>query len=414
MSSASQFWTRNYQDAMVWAKFRRNVLLAAVGTFVGYSLGTAHFLSKRFDREFTTEDFQKRVLKYGVEKKPPPGVYKELTEEEKEKQKILSERDRHTSRTYKGSNSFDALRARAYKPDKLDLSLLDGFQRPVISVNTALYLESSRSPLCVWDEAAATLSPGDLILTKGTGSMSWKITNLTYPWTNFDPWSLKYSHVSVVVDVDRSKDPPDVWVLEAADNRDGNLPSRDGKVRHAQVQVVNAADRLFSVHPDEKVNWFQDSLLGKVYYTFFAEPPSEEKRYWNRRCFSRAAVRRLEGFEWTAESKKKLEEFLQKNVGRPMDKSPLLSLAQLKPSLYNRKNPEEISCTELILDMYKYVGAVVGDDIDLRDNSMDHLIKKSLTYIPYHFTPKGERMYPIIWKQRKTHLGPEEKVLMNW
>lgn len=421
--SKSRWASETYMDALEWKRFRRNVVLAAIGTYVGYSLLSAKFLDGKFDQEFCTEDFKKRVLKIGVKKEPPAGAVKVLTQDEKDKIR-LREPDPNV-RNYKGSNTFDAIRARAFVPDKVDTALLDGFQRPVLTVSTALYLESQRSPASFWDDTASTLNPGDIILMKGTGKMSWRIANLTYPWTNFDPWALKYTHVSVVVDVDRTKDPADVWILEAVDNSDASVPSRDGVVRHRQVQVVNARDRLFSLRPDDKLGRFENSILGKIAYTFFLPPPSEEYKIWKTRCYSRASCRRLEGFEWTPERRASLKNFVDKNVGRPIDRSPLVSVAQLGPEYYTRKNPEEITCTELLVDLYKELGAAVNEeefkrrqteatkyDVDLE--TLKHLWKVSYTYIPYHFTPKGERSYPISWTSRFTHLGPEEKLLMNW
>ena len=127
----------------------------------------------------------------------------------------------------------------------------------------------------------------------------------------------------------------------------------------------------------------------------------------------------------TEEKKKILDQFVEKNVGRPMDKSPLVSLAQIGHQFYRRSNPEAVTCTELIIDLYKELDAAVGEaefkrradeakkfDVDMK--TLNHLWKVSYTYIPYHFTPKGERSWPVSWTRRFTHLGPEEKILMNW
>lgn len=428
----SQFFTRNHHESSYWSKYRGNLVLVSTAFFATYSLGTARYLQKRFDLEYMTEPYQLRVL----------GTNSKRRDTEEDPTAVPPMRGRTSSSSrYRWDTSL--------RPDVKDIDLLDGMARPAVTTSSAIFLESVRTPVRRWDDLAATTNVGDVLLVKGTGTMSWRITNLCYAWRLWEPWALRYSHASIVVDVDRSKSPPDVWVLEAVDNRDANLPSRDGVVRHKRVQIVNAKDRLFSLRdenssdPNSRSNGVMQQIASAWRWLKGMPPETEEQRAHRRRCYSRAAFRRLEraptadmspthrltGCVLSDEQLQKVAVFASKNVGRPIDASALLALAQIDPSYYKRgpERESEISCTELIVDLYKEIGLVFTDQrLDAEKNArvkssideaatgggFQHLRKPSLTYIPYHFTPKGEREWPLSWTERGTRLGPEEKILM--
>lgn len=223
-----------------------------------------------------------------------------------------------------------------------------------------------------WSQVEPTLCEGDIVLLMGTGMTSWKIIMAQFAYSCMQPAALRYSHVAVVVEPaqlerwpsqsaattsmetsmhNRSLSPAgtiaDILrnersmlqrkqkrgavIMEAIDNCDVNAPDVNGKVRHECVQLVEAKHRLFG-------------------------------REGERWCYNRFAVRRLKGFEWTPQRKRLLRAFINENVGRPMDKSPLLVLSFIHPRLYEwtgaRATGREVSCGELIVDLYKWCGVI--------------------------------------------------------
>ncbi|ESL07659.1 hypothetical protein TRSC58_04648 [Trypanosoma rangeli SC58] len=238
-----------------------------------------------------------------------------------------------------------------------------------------LFQPHEEYPLEDWSEVEPTLREGDVVLLMGTGITSWKISTAQFVYSLMRPAALRFSHASVVVEPaqlerwssqsfvpttgvsveasegrrqllssctiadmlqrERSmrhrKQKRGAILLEAVDNLDINAPDVDGKVRHECVQLVEAKRRLFG-------------------------------REGERWCYSRVAVRRLKGFEWTPQRKRLLRSFISENVGRPMDKSPLMILSFIHPKLYEwtggRRQGTEISCSELIVDLYKHCGVI--------------------------------------------------------
>lgn len=164
-------------------------------------------------------------------------------------------------------------------------------------------------------------------------------------------------------------------MLEAVDNKDVQCPDIDGTVRHDQVQIVAVRDRVYGKEGD-------------------------------RPCYHRFAIRRLQGFEWTPERREKLQQFLASHVGRSMDKSPLIMLSFVHPKLYDWFAPRlhnEIACSELIVELYKAVGAI-------DENANGPMRRSAIQVAPYHFAEGNEKVLEL------THgvsLGPEMKIPMR-
>ncbi|RHW71044.1 hypothetical protein DPX39_080018100 [Trypanosoma brucei equiperdum] len=259
-----------------------------------------------------------------------------------------------------------------------------------------LFSPLEEHPLEEWSLVEPTLREGDIILMMGTGEISSKITAAQYVYSGMRAAALRYSHVAVVVepahfdrlrsrrtsfayDIRNNSDNGSsrsnnnsvdgniadsvnaeyggmlltrplsagimgegqslferrprrgAVIMEAIDNIDVNAPDVNGHVRHNCVQLVEASRRLFGRH-DEK---------------------------W---CYRRFAVRRLKGFEWTPQRKRLLREFINENVGRPLDTNSALMLSYIHPRLYEwvggRPHGNEISCGELIVDLYKHCGVI--------------------------------------------------------
>jgi hypothetical protein len=428
-----------------WKRFRRNVYVSAVATFVGYSFSSAHFLAKRFDAEFMSDDFKRRLATPAVtgsaalaadsassssSSAAAPGI-----------QPAAAADGDDVPEHQAGSSMFDAWRGRKFRADKVDTSLFDNFQRPAITVSSAMYLESQRSPLSHWDDAARSANVGDILLLSSADRTSWRAGNALYAMRLYDPWALRFSHAALVVDVDRTRDPPELYILEAAANADADVAGRDGVVRRNQVQIVSARERVFSedaelqradhariaarrLRDEQRAAAVAEGGIGGALTALvdrsrnhFFPPASDESFEVARRCFRRAAFRRLEGFEWTPERRAALAAFAEKQVGRPLDASLGTLLAQIHTSLYRRADHADagVAPAELIVDALRAVGAVVGDDTPARAYfDADAHVQASVRWTPSHLTPKLERERPLIWASRFTHLGPEEKVLMFW
>ncbi|KEG09590.1 hypothetical protein DQ04_04981040 [Trypanosoma grayi] len=268
------------------------------------------------------------------------------------------------------------------------LCILVGLQQA--QAVAALFQPHEDYPLEEWSQVERTLREGDIVLMMGTGVTSWKITTAQFVYSLMQPAALRYSHVAVVVEPaqlerwplrpmssttatvekaeygyaavtplsssssssssstaaasttiadilrdERSmlqrKQKRGAIIMEVVDNVDVNAADVNGKVRHECVQVLEANRRLFG-------------------------------RDGERWCYSRFAVRRLKGFEWTPQRKRLLRTFINENVGRPLDKSPLLMTSFIHPRLYEwtgaRRRGTEISCAEMIVDLYKFCGVI--------------------------------------------------------
>jgi hypothetical protein len=282
-------------------------------------------------------------------------------------------------------------------------------------------------PMEEWERVEPTLREGDVVLLMGTGSMSWKICNAAFVIARLKAASIRYSHVGVVVQpaemeskassllrsVSNSKAaykqevmarvaaghaPPKVvrgaLMLEAVDNKDINCPDWKGQVRHDSVQVVEVSKRAFGSQGD-------------------------------RPCYHRFAVRRLQGFEWTPDRRDQLRRFIDDHVGQTMDKSPKLMLAFILPSVYdwlNVRTSNEISCSELIADLYKAVGVIqkrvqmaqVPDPaksggVAIAEVPYDR--RRSLEISPAHFAEGLER--GVLDFAAGVGLGPEVRIPMK-
>ncbi|EAN87023.1 hypothetical protein C3747_15g71 [Trypanosoma cruzi] len=308
----------------------------------------------------------------------------------------------------------------------------------------ALFQPHEEYPLEEWSKVEPTLREGDVVLLMGTGITSWKIAIAQFAYSLMRPAALRFSHVAVVVEpaqlerwsahslsstaasVDASgrcrplfssgtiadvlhrersmlqrKQKRGVILMESVDNLDIHAPDVDGKVRHECVQLVEANHRLFG-------------------------------REGDRWCYNRFAVRRLKGFEWTPERKRRLRMFISENVGRPMDKSSLLVLCYIHPKLYEwtgaRSKGTEISCGELIVDLYKFCGVIQkrmrmvpvtdahaqsdGDVVINPDGSMSrpewYYRRPSIQTAPYHFAEDME--VGVLDFAEGISLGPEVRM----
>ncbi|KAH9599874.1 hypothetical protein LSM04_000317 [Trypanosoma melophagium] len=257
----------------------------------------------------------------------------------------------------------------------------------------SLFVPHEEFPLEEWAQVEPTLREGDVVLMMGTGSTSRRITWAQFAYSLMRPAALRYSHVGVVVEPAQferwplyrpsttsasttnntastststagvttmagrdamehggrlststiadmlrderlrlqRKQKRGVVMMEVVDNLDVNAPDVNGQVRHECVQLVEASRRLFG-------------------------------REGERWCYNRFAIRRLKGFEWTPQRKGLLRQYVNENVGRPLDKSPLLVLSFIHPKLYEwtgaRRTGREISCAEMIVELYKHCGVI--------------------------------------------------------
>lgn len=275
-----------------------------------------------------------------------------------------------------------------------------------------------------WAKVEPTLREGDIVLLMGTGSMSWKICNTAYVISRLKAASIRYSHVGVVVQPAEMESKPSVFrsssgkstqyknevlarvaasnavpkvvrgalMLEAVDNKDINCPDWQGTVRHDSVQVVEIGKRAFG-------------------------------KQGERPCYHRFAVRRLQGFEWTPDRRDKLRRFIDNHVGQPMDKSPKLMIAFMFPKLYDWlqvRSSNEVSCSELIADLYKAVGVIqkrvqpakVVDDTTggFSTAEIPYEPRRSLEVSPAHFAEGLEK--GVLDFAAGVGLGPEVRMPM--
>nr|CCC91950.1 conserved hypothetical protein [Trypanosoma congolense IL3000] len=339
------------------------------------------------------------------------------------------------------------------------------------SVVDGLFSPAEDHPLEDWALVEPTLREGDIVLMMGTGSVSAMITAAQFLYSGMHASALCYSHVAVVVepvqydrwrlrrrspslgcidgdsgasggtvemtDAERGllmakpfptgllteeqflpgrRPKRGAVIMEAIDNTDVNAVDVNGVVRHGCVQLVEASRRVFG-------------------------------RRDGRWCYRRFAVRRLKGFEWTPHRKRLLRDFINENVGRPLDTNNALVLSYIHPRLYEwlggRPRGTEVSCGELIVDLYKYCGVIrrrvrpaatngdavgnapstslaaallpassgpdPGGDKDLeRESVEEYYARPSITTAPYQFA-EGEEVGVLDFAEGIS-LGPEVRL----
>ena len=187
---------------------------------------------------------------------------------------------------------------------------------------------------------------------------------------------MRYSHVGVIVSpanraLGSGSHGP--IMLEAVDNKDINCPDQAGVVRHDCVQMVDVCQRAFGKDGD-------------------------------RLCYHRLAVRHLNGFEWTPDRRRRLAEFASRMEGRPLDKDALsVSLRFLHPLLYQLfgkpRQSSEVSCSELIAELYKSIGVTTDGGLP------------SERVAPFHFAGGMEKS--CLRFTKGVSLGPEIRIVME-
>jgi hypothetical protein len=303
------------------------------------------------------------------------------------------------------------------------------------SQNRILGLVEADGKLQSWEQVRPTLRAGDLVFLMGTGEMSWRITNAAFNLENWDKNALRYSHVGVVVGPF-----PDEVRDDGAAARPGSLPQHDA-ARFPVLSRVSAAVRqrafpsplvglqarpaaaaaaagvepvvLESIDNKDMRNRSVGDTAGGAGDDAHPVLTNQVQlgyatdrvfgRQGDRRCYNRCAVRRLKDFDWTPERKERLEAFLQSVARRPMDGSPkLMAAVMIDPALHPRTaNPDVLSCSELIVDFYRAVGAVAPEG------------KPSVQWAPHHLTAKGFRDIGGVMQERNARFAPEERVAMN-
>ena len=197
-----------------------------------------------------------------------------------------------------------------------------------------------------WSRVRKTLQLGDVVLLMGTGDMSWKITNSQFALSGMRPAALRYSHVGVVTKPYNPKTKEGPWCMEVVDNGDLRIPDIGGVVRRRCCMVVDV---------DKRINGTVVEVR-----TVIGPDGGETVEMISRPAYKRLGVRRLQGFTWTEPRKKALQAFVDGNVGRPMDSSPLIMLTALSTPLYGATGHRYLSsmgtCSEIIADMFEYVG----------------------------------------------------------
>ncbi|KAG8348330.1 hypothetical protein TRVL_00856 [Trypanosoma vivax] len=297
-------------------------------------------------------------------------------------------------------------------------------------------------PIEDWALVEPTLREGDIVLMMGTGPVSTKIAAAQFLYSGMRASALHYSHVAVVVEPAQFERWPlrqaspfaaggpigssssnaatdnvedyrgrsleafvalgsgklptqrrrkrGAVIMEAIDNEDIMAPDVNGVVRKGCVQLVEASHRLFGQDGD-------------------------------RLCYKRFAVRRLKGFEWTPQRKRLLRTFINENVGRPLDKSPLVLLSYLHPQLYewtgSRALGTEVSCGEIIADLYKYCGVIrqrsrpltheVRTGVEEGEEEW-YYVRPSIQTAPFHFA-EGEEVGVLDFAEGIS-LGPEVRI----
>lgn len=258
-----------------------------------------------------------------------------------------------------------------------------------------------------WAAVEPTLRPGDIILMRGSGLMSWTITTLQFLHSWMRPSALRYSHVAVVVapavveyvpeaeaaaeaaasaaspcyasslEEALSLAPPAVSHAPAAakvepsswgfGGRRGSGPpsvaavlEREEAELHRQPVVRRGALILEAM--DNK-DYHVPDVCGVVRYD--AVQVVEASRRLSSvsadgtAAYSYFSVRRLRQYSHSAAQQSTLVDFCCRNVGRPMDGSFLLPLAFLRPSWHSIAHPHrgrtsaDVSCSELVVELYQ-------------------------------------------------------------
>ncbi|GET86020.1 hypothetical protein, conserved [Leishmania tarentolae] len=268
-----------------------------------------------------------------------------------------------------------------------------------------------------WKDVEPTLRPGDIILMRGTGPVSWCITTLQFILSFFNPAALRYSHVAVVVapavidyvndDASEAGMPALTEGTEAGraaaavasppfrvrnlseifDNEtEGAEPAAPlhglrtpafwSRRVHEQLRAEEAALRRRPVIRrgaiileamdnkdydvvDVKGNVTHDTVqLVEASRRLLSTTPSGVPAYHY------FAVRRLRNYDHTPERARRLARFCEESEGRRMDTSLLYPLAFLWPRLHTQTHPlrqpitGEVSCSELIVELYQELGVL--------------------------------------------------------
>jgi hypothetical protein len=274
----------------------------------------------------------------------------------------------------------------------------------------ALFTSGKDYTLEEWRTVEPTLQPGDIILMRGTGLMSWTISTLHFMYSFMRPAGLRYSHVAVVVAP---------AIIEYVDG-DGDDSGKVGTAASTPYQV-NSLDEIFAEAASSALSSSSSSLAvsatspqgsGSVHEQLQAEESALRRRpvmrrgaiileamdnkdynvpdvtgvvthdtvqvvEASRRIFSTTpsssgstpayryfAVRRLRNYEHTPERQAKMRQFCLDSVGRRMDGSLLYPLAFLSSTLHTLTHPlrstvsDEVSCSELIVELYQHLGII--------------------------------------------------------
>lgn len=272
-----------------------------------------------------------------------------------------------------------------------------------------------------WKDVEPTLQPGDIILMRGTGPVSWCITTLQFI-LSFKPAALRYSHVAVVVapaviehindDTSETGAPaapghtgargaassskvwalstppyrvrdlsevfergtegaesaapapgprvpvsPALWVREQLRAEEAALQRRP-VIRRGAI-ILEAMDNKEYDVVDVKGNVTHDTVqLVEASRRLLSVTPSGVPAYHY------FAVRRLHNYDHTPERERRLARFCEESEGRRMDSSLLYPLAFLWPRLHTQAHPlrqlitGEVSCSELIVELYQELGVL--------------------------------------------------------
>ncbi|KPA73194.1 putative mitochondrial hypothetical protein [Leptomonas pyrrhocoris] len=252
-----------------------------------------------------------------------------------------------------------------------------------------------------WHTIEPTLRPGDIVLMRGSGLMSWTIATLQFVLSCMHPAALRYSHVAVVVapaiveyvdedachngaaqpqpyKVERLEDlfAEEGTSAEPAASPSAAAASKGDLAVRAQLQAEEAAlrrrrvlrrgavileamdNKEFDV-PDVTGKVIHDTVqLVEASHRLFSITPDGSPAYHY------FAVRRLQNYEHTPARQAKLRQFCLDSEGRRMDGSLLYPLAFLFARLHTLTRPlrsavsGEVSCSELVVELYQELGVV--------------------------------------------------------
>ncbi|KAG5511508.1 hypothetical protein GH5_06457 [Leishmania sp. Ghana 2012 LV757] len=284
------------------------------------------------------------------------------------------------------------------------------FHQPTVD---ALFAPGRDYTLEDWKDVEPTLQPGDIILMRGTGPVSWCITTLQFVLSFLKPAALRYSHVAVVVapavleyvddemletgtaaasraepsSMASSLSTPAYRVLDLGEVFEGSaeaaapahcrrvpgpsacsvrdqLRAEEAALRRRPVirrgaVILEAMDNRDYDVMDVKGNVTYDTVqVVEASRRLLSTTPSGVPAYHY------FAVRRLRNYEHTPERQRRLARFCEASEGRRMDSSLLYPLAFLSPRLHTQAHPlrqlitGEVSCSELIVELYQELGVV--------------------------------------------------------